>query len=255
MKTPRNRQFGFTLIEMLVVLSILAIVLGVILRQITVVQQRSQTEAVKMDMTQQARESLDLMIHDIHMAGYPNAKMYWSSAYTSPIINNANVAAGCDPSVAGCTGLTSGLVKIQSTTGTAELWLEGDMDGDGSVDVVRYKYCSTAACGGSYPDNGACPCIMRGYTSPKVAGDPTASSVTWHIMVDNLNTNGFQMTAYDATGATVDISSALDIKNNTATIESIKTIAIQMSAKGSSLDMPTQQYPSVVLSGLGQFKN
>lgn len=250
MKNPRKRQSGFTLIEMLLTVAILSIVLGVVLRQIQVVQQRSQTEAVKMDMTQQARESLDQMLHDIHMAGYPNAKMYYASAITSPVINYSGVAAGCDPSTQGCSALTSGLVKIQNDgAGNVLLWLEGDMDGDGTVDVVRYRYTTSST------ESPQCPCIERGYTSPKVTGDPTASSVTWHIMVENVNTNGFSITAYDSTGTAVGISSALDIKNNTSTIESIKSVAIQISAKGSALDMPTKQYPSVVLSGVGQFKN
>ena len=247
MKTTRKQsQAGFSLIEMLVVVAILSIVLGVVLRQISVVQQRSQTESVKVDMTQQARESLDQMIHDIHMAGYPNAKMFWSSALTSPYNNQPGVAAGCNPSTGGCTGATSGLVKINGGSSPV-LWLEGDMDGDGQVDVVRYRYVTTS----TESDN--CPCIERGWSSPKVAGDPVSSSVTYHVMVENVNS--MSLTAYSSTGSTVDVSSGLDIDNNPGTIESIRTLAITLSVKGSSLDMPTKQYPAVVLSGIGQFRN
>jgi prepilin-type N-terminal cleavage/methylation domain-containing protein len=247
MKIPsRKRQHGFSLIEMMMVVAILSVVLGVILRQIQVVQQRSQTEAVKMDMTQQARESLDQMIHDIHMAGYPNAKMFWSSALSTPFNNQPGVAAGCDPSSGGCSGLTSGLVKIVGGS-TPQIWLEGDMDGDGQVDVVRYKYDT------SNTYSNACPCLLRGWASPKVAGDPLSSSVTYHVAVDNLNS--VSLAAYDSSGNSVDVSSGLDLTNNTATIQSIRTLAITISAKGSALDMPTKQYPTVVLSGLGQFRN
>ena len=231
---------------MLVVISILSIVLGVVLRQIAVVQQRSQTESTKVDMTQQARESLDQMIHDVHMAGYPNAKMFWSSALSSPYNNQPGVAAGCNPSTGGCTGATSGLIKIVAGSSPV-FWLEGDMDGDGQVDVVRYRYVTTST------ESNNCPCIERGWTSPKVAGDPVASSVTYHVLVENVNS--MSLTAYNTNGATVDISSAIDIDNNAGTIESIRTLAITLSVKGSSLDMPTKQYPTVVLSGLGQFRN
>jgi prepilin-type N-terminal cleavage/methylation domain-containing protein len=249
MKTSTNHsQAGFSLIEMLVVVAILSIVLGVVLRQIAVVQQRSQTESTKVDMTQQARESLDQMIHDIHMAGYPNAKMFWSSALSSPYNNQPGVAAGCNPSTGGCTGATSGLVKIQYDGGSnAVLWMEGDMDGDGQVDVVRYRYVATST------ESNNCPCIERGWTSPKVAGDPVSTNVTYHVAVENVNS--MTLTAYTSNGATVNISSAIDIDNDPGTVESIRTLAITLSVKGSSLDMPTKQYPTVVLSGLGQFRN
>lgn len=247
MKTHSSKsQSGFSLIEMMLVVAILSIVLGVILRQIQVVQQRAQTEGTKLDMTQQARESLDQMIHDIHMAGYPNAKMYWSSALSSPFNNQPGVAAGCNPSTGGCTGATSGLVKIQGGSSPV-LWLEGDMDGDGQVDVVRYRYVTTST------ESNQCPCIERGWTSPKVAGDPVSSTVSYHVAVENVNS--LTLTAYNSNGSTVDLSSALDIDNNAGTVESIRTLSITLSVKGSQLDMPTKQYPTVVLSGLGQFRN
>lgn len=247
MKTStKQSQAGFSLIEMLVVVAILSIVLGVVLRQISVVQQRSQTESVKVDMTQQARESLDQMIHDIHMAGYPNAKMFWSSALSSPYNNQAGVAAGCNPSTGGCTGATSGLVYIVGGS-SPQLWLEGDMDGDGQVDVVRYRFVATS----TESDN--CPCIERGWSSPKTAGDPVSSSVTWHVMVENVNS--MTLNPFTSSGGNVNISSGIDIDSSAGTIESIRTLAITMSVKGSSLDMPTKQYPAVVLSGIGQFRN
>lgn len=243
----KKSEAGFSLIELLMVVAILSIVLGVVLRQVMVVQQRSQTEAVKLDMTQQAREGLDQMIHDIHMAGYPNAKMYYSSALASPINNNAVVAAGCNPSTGGCTGATSGLVYIVGGS-TPQIWMEGDMDGDGQVDVVRYRYVATST------ESNNCPCIERGWSSPKVAGDPVSfTGVTWHVAIENVNSLSF--TAYNSSGNTVSLSSALDIDNTPGTIELIRTLAITISVKGSSLDMPTKQYPAVVLSGIGQFRN
>jgi prepilin-type N-terminal cleavage/methylation domain-containing protein len=253
MTTHRNRQFGFTLIEMVMTLAILSIVLGVVLRQIQVVQQRSQTEASKTDMTQQAREGLDEMIHDIHMAGYPNAKMYWSSALSSPMINDNRVAAGCDPSTGGCTGATSGLIKITGgTSSSPELWLEGDVDGDGVVDVVRYRYVTSATNGAAGTQ---CPCIERGW-GPKLNADPVSSqAVTWSVLIENMTTSGFSIAAYDVYGATVNINSPLTLTANTTAIQSIRTVAITLSVKGSQLDMPTKQYPTVVLSGLGQFRN
>jgi len=68
--TATNRVArGFTLLELLISLVILAIVSGAVFEQINHMQTRSSSEAMKLDMNQQAREFLDQTVRDLHMAG------------------------------------------------------------------------------------------------------------------------------------------------------------------------------------------
>ena len=62
---------GYTLLEMLISLLILATVTGAVFEQINHMQKKSSSEAMKLDLNQQAREFLDQTVRDLHMAGYP----------------------------------------------------------------------------------------------------------------------------------------------------------------------------------------
>src|SRR5216683_7338779 len=68
-------QTGFTLIELMIVCTVLMIVLGAVFQGINTVIQRSQAEQVKVDLTQSGREFVDEFERDLHQAGYPNCRM------------------------------------------------------------------------------------------------------------------------------------------------------------------------------------
>src|SRR5690242_8941042 len=124
---PR-RQAGFSLMELLMVVLLLSIVVGALFSQIERAQVRYHVEDQTLDMTQQEREFIDQFTRDLHQAGYPSASMY----ATAP---GGNQIAG-------------GIISISAT----DLQLEGDVDGDGIVDVVEYSYLSGA---------GTCNCLRR----------------------------------------------------------------------------------------------
>jgi prepilin-type N-terminal cleavage/methylation domain-containing protein len=158
----RQREAGFSLLEMLTVLVILTLVMGVVFAQIATVQKRYKTEETKLDITQESREFLDQIVRDLHNAGYPNYHMYAAGALTSPIANDARNAVG--------------LVKFAYN----DIWFEGDVDGDGQVDVVRYTLQDDGS--------GNCPCKIRRSQSPKLSGtDPMSqSSINYSVELDNL---------------------------------------------------------------------
>ncbi len=143
MRSLQQSERGFSLIELLVVIAVLTLVMGAVFRQIITVQQRYRTEEAKIDIAQESREFLDRMVRDLHQVGYPTAKMYSAAAVlASPPINDQRVAAG--------------LVKFAYN----DLWFEGDVDGDGQVEVVRYTLNAPG---------GTCPCsIQRSETRPKL---------------------------------------------------------------------------------------
>jgi prepilin-type N-terminal cleavage/methylation domain-containing protein len=141
----RTSQRGFSLLEMITVVAILTLVMGVVFRQVISVQQRYRTEETKLDISQESREFLDQMVRDLHQAGYPTKRIYAAGVLASPAVNDPRVAAG--------------LVSYSYN----DIWFEGDVDGDGRVDVVEYKLSAAA--------DGTCPCsIQRRQTTKDATG-------------------------------------------------------------------------------------
>jgi prepilin-type N-terminal cleavage/methylation domain-containing protein len=132
-RTPGQR--GFSLIEMITVVAILTLVMGAVFKQIITAQQRHRGEEAKLDIAQEGREFLDQIVRDLHQAGYPTAKIYSTAALLpTPPYNDPRVAAG--------------LVRYSYNN----LWFEGDVDGDGNVEVIEYTLS---------PAGGPCPCSIQ----------------------------------------------------------------------------------------------
>src|SRR5579864_8640144 len=116
-KASKRGEQGFTLVELMMSLLILTIVTGAVFEQINQMQKKSSSEAMKLDMNQQARDFLDQTVRDLHMAGYPNATMY-----SNPLAFPSKVAAG--------------LVSVSPT----QILMEGDVNNDGTVYSVQINY-------------------------------------------------------------------------------------------------------------------
>jgi prepilin-type N-terminal cleavage/methylation domain-containing protein len=159
---------GFSLLELLIALFVMALVGGIVLRGVSTALQRYQTEEYRTDITQESREFLDQVIRDLHTIGYPNVHMYAPGvlgATQAAINSNASYAVG--------------LVAVSAT----DLWFEGDLDGSGQVQSVRYQLQSA---------NGSCPCTMRRGTAIKVGGTaPDAQTPAFNVELQNvLNSTG-----------------------------------------------------------------
>ncbi len=156
MRTKRTRsQAGFSLLEMMLVVAILMIVMGTVFKQINTVQQRYQTEEQRVDITQESREFFDEISRDLHQVGFPNQKMYapnvlWTAS-PAEWYKDRRVAAGF---------LRVAYDQIQ---------FEGDVDGDGSVDVVTYQLFPD-------PNTGRCPCTLSRSSILKIDGAGTAGA-------------------------------------------------------------------------------
>jgi prepilin-type N-terminal cleavage/methylation domain-containing protein len=164
MKIPRPTfaplQAGFTLIELMIVCTVLAIVLGAVFQGINTVIQRSQSEQVKVDLTQSGREFVDEFERDLHQAGYPNCKMVTTGGLNCPADNtSANTVA-----VASNPALAVGLVHVDNT----KIIFEGDMEGDGIVDSVEYILVDA---NGTNPPV-SCPCTLQRNQIAKIAATP-----------------------------------------------------------------------------------
>jgi prepilin-type N-terminal cleavage/methylation domain-containing protein len=221
-----NGARGFTLLEMLISLLILAVVSGAVFAQINRMQQRSSSEAIKVDMSQQARDFLDQTVRDLHMAGYPNASMY-SNPTTYPWM----VAAG--------------LVSVSPT----QILLEGDVNNDGNVYSVKIWYVAAD------PSDPNCPCIRRSAIA-KIDADsfsqPTSNyTETQYVLPPGTGSgqSGEDLFAYyDQNGNVVNIAGGTDISTpaGQALISLIKTVKINLSL--STRDPETNSFTRTSMS-------
>ena len=212
-----SRQSGFTLIEMLMVVLLLSIVVGAVFSQIERAQVRYRVEDQKVDLTQQEREFIDQFTRDLHQAGYPSAPMYGGSA-------TANQVA------LGITSLSSNDIVV-----------EGDVDGDGAVDVVEYSYFDGSGWSSSAPN--PCPCIRRSQLAKGAAGPATT-----YTQVQNVIGTSF-FTAFDIGGNTITLPASA------GNLSKIKTVQITLTTQGVVQDNDAHKSIQVTMTGMARLVN
>lgn len=260
----RNSKAGFTLLELLVVVAILTLIMGVVFKQIDNVQKMSRNENVKLDLTQEGREFVDLFIRDVHQAGFPGSTIYAPGALGTPAANDSKAAVG--------------LVKFAYD----EVWLEADVNGDGVADSINYKLQTGV--------NGNCPCTIRRSQVTKSNGvAPTSQTISYTMgLKDVINSGGANggasgsatyslsgtsyvggsnqsnntlyseykaanvFTAYDATGTPV---SPADFVSGAATLKTIKTIRINVNLMAGTADMQTGRRAVIPLAATADVGN
>jgi prepilin-type N-terminal cleavage/methylation domain-containing protein len=217
---PRSEQSGFTLLEMVMVVFILTIMMGVVFQQVNLVQRRSRTEQSKLDAFQQARDFVDVIVRDIHGAGYPNARIQDPSQVTTGI-NSTNNAIG--------------LVKVAA----GELRLE-TFSTQGTVIAVVYQLSSGT---------------LSRSQAPKVAGSPlTAQTVALETGVERVqNTDVF--TAYKGDGTVVTLPVDISTTSGAQAIASIRSIEIRLQVQGAVSDLQTKTYPVTTLRSMARVTN
>lgn len=252
--TQMKSQAGFSLLELMVVVAVLTIVMGAVMTQIDTVQKRYAAEEQGLEIAQESREFFDQMTRDLRQAGYPNKNMYGDGILMVPPERDSRNAVG--------------LVKFAYD----EIWFEGDIDGDGQVDVVDYKLQTDAV-------TGKCPCrVSRSVVSPKAnATDPTAQISNNYSteLQDVVNSNnvyaidgtttfsgvaqsndtlyaGFKgaklFQAFDQNGTEIGpITFANDLPTMKA-MKAIRTIKINVNLLARQADMKTKMRPAVTLS-------
>jgi prepilin-type N-terminal cleavage/methylation domain-containing protein len=177
-QTSAPLQGGFTLLELMLVCAVLAVVLGAVFQGISTVIQRSQSEQVKVDLTQSGREFVDEFERDLHQAGYPNCRMVATAGVGCP----ADYSNATQQTVAFNPAVAVGLVHVDNT----KIIFEGDMNGTGVVDSVQYELVDV---NGLNPP-ASCPCTLQRSEVVKVAGDPEAQAPTFTQELQNVVNSG-----------------------------------------------------------------
>jgi prepilin-type N-terminal cleavage/methylation domain-containing protein len=218
----RNRQNGFSLFEMMVVVLILGIVSAGLFTQIDSAQQRAYSEQVKLDNFQEARDFVEQFFRDVNQIGYPNSRMVdttsasWLPPLASPLINDNRLAIG--------------LVRIDAN----EIRFEGDMNGDGVVQSIIYMVNGSGTCA---------LCLQRSQVD-KVSADPlTGQTQNWGTEANDVISNPvfsyFKADGTQVTAMPVDISTA----GGAQTIASIKTIQISLIIRNNAVVDPKTSQP------------
>ncbi len=121
------RPNGFTLVELLIVLAIFSAVLGVVFSSLSEGQHSSQISREEIEVHQNLQDVLSLMTSELRAAGFPPESFY-DIAYLQNASTNKNLVA-------------QGLML----TGPQEIRFQGDIDGDNTVDYVRYYLSGSSA--------------------------------------------------------------------------------------------------------------
>ncbi|HWH57940.1 MAG TPA: prepilin-type N-terminal cleavage/methylation domain-containing protein [Terriglobales bacterium] len=236
----RARASGFSLLEMMVVVFVLMIIMGAVFQSINMTQKTSNSQQIKLDLTQQAREFVDQITTDLRNSGYPYKR---------------NMTLGTvDPSTAQASPYNTftsaydqnnapGLIYVDN----GSLWFAASMDGSNgsngagsaNVKIVRYDYTATGT---------NCPCLRRTEFT-RNGGDPLTDAQNPGTAPAQLEIQGVQggttaadaiFTVYDATGTAITLP--IDFDNNAQTLASINSLKIKLSVQSANKDF-TGGYP------------
>jgi prepilin-type N-terminal cleavage/methylation domain-containing protein len=234
MHDSKKQQTGFSLIEMMVVLAIITLIMGSVFKAIDLTQQTSRTQQVKLDLTQQARDFVDQLTHDLRNAGYPTQRNMTSG------INDPNGVPLVSPT---SSFNAPGLIYVDN----GALWFAGNLDGTGAaagvakVSIVRYDY---VAAGANEPN---CPCLRRTefvrnggdpFTDANAPGGATAQMEIQGVQNGTTAADAI-FTVYDGGGNAI----ALPIDfNSGATIAGVNSLKVVLTVQSPQKDN-TGAYP------------
>jgi prepilin-type N-terminal cleavage/methylation domain-containing protein len=182
----RQRQRGFSLAELMLVLAILATVIGIVTSAIAEVEKKSASDVNKVGLAQESRQFMDQILHDLRQAGYPSLAMFDASTLTSSTDCTRDLNVAC-----GLRSFSSSAVQF-----------EGDIDGSGVSEVYIQVVVSAS---------GNCPCTVQRGTVQKTNPPGTPA---YYTELDNLmSQNIFTAYKYDGTAYNSSTDSLSNIKD------------------------------------------
>jgi prepilin-type N-terminal cleavage/methylation domain-containing protein len=224
---------GFSLLELMVALSILGIVVGIAMRATSQLIRTNANVSNNVDLVQAGRQFMDQISSDIHQSGYPSYKMFDHTPVVPggpdpiPVTSYAGTYNAVTPTASN----PSGLISVTSNF----LQFEGDIDNSGTVSDVYLQLVIPA---------GGCPCTMRRGTIPKSASPGTPPYYT--ELTGVMNTDVF--TYYTYAGSLVDPT----VDNN---FNNIRTVKIKLQVQSQHKDVPSGSFSVASLETEARINN
>jgi type II secretory pathway pseudopilin PulG len=253
----RVGQAGFSVLELLLSLSLFIIISGSALSLLNMAQKRFQTEGQVLSSFQEGRLALDMIVRDIDDSGYPAANQLSAAA---PVVTSYAVTpvAWSPVSVNPCA------VSVCTSPGNFDLILEELNPTTNTIQWIHYQLVGTT--------------LFRGSVDKGVGTDPLAATTAAGVMfpyATNVvnNTSAAQITqinaAYPGTfpgGAPVPIFTYYcDIPNATPVLcttagatnlaNNIREVEVTLIVLTQLPDMQTQKLRVVTLNGRGHRVN
>jgi type II secretory pathway pseudopilin PulG len=146
----RNSQAGFSILELLLSLSIFIVVSGAALTLLNSAQKRFQTEGQVLSSFQEGRLALDMIVRDVNDSGYPAANQF--TAIATPVTSYAvTPVAWSPPSV----NNPCAIGACANSPGNFDLILEEFNPTSNSMQWIRYQLIGTTLYRGNADKGGA----------------------------------------------------------------------------------------------------
>lgn len=175
---------GFSLLELLIALSVFSLILGGLFSSAQKAQARYGFEQDILESQQSARSALDMMSREIRQAGFPKTGYYDTDLGWN--------ASNCDK-------VAIGFITVNAT----QMGFEGDINEDGIVELIEYRLNGTVL-------------ERSAVAKPAGGGTPTSSFIP---MANNIRTLTF--TYFDSNGVSTttaasvrSVAIALDLSTN-----------------------------------------
>jgi prepilin-type N-terminal cleavage/methylation domain-containing protein len=210
-------QLGFSLVELLVSLTILVIVFAVLASGMSEIQKKSASDVNRLGVAQETRQFMDQILRDLRQCGFPSLSMFDAGFSPAPTASSSYVAQG--------------LISFSASA----IQFEGDVDGSGVSEV----YIQVVV-----PASGSCPCtVQRGTVSKLVGGTPDYYTEIDNVMSQNV------FTAYKYDGSAYNSS--------TDSLSSIKNIGIILYVRNPTPDVnnSTAVYPTTTMVSEARINN
>jgi type II secretory pathway pseudopilin PulG len=256
--SSRARQAGFSLIELLLSVSLFIIISGAAFRLLNAAQKNFRTEGQVLSSFQEGRLALDMIVRDVNDSGYPAANQF--SALVPAVTSYAVTPVAWSPAP-----LTPCGIGVCTSPGDFDLILEEFDNTTNTMEWIHYQLVGTT--------------LFRGTAVKGVAGpDPLAAFTLAGVMfpyATNVvnNTSAAQITqinaAYPGTfpgGASVPIFTYYcDIPNGTPALctgagannlaNNIREVEVTLIVLTQQPDMQTGRLRLVTLNGRGHRLN